>query len=95
MMGTAIANKYQEWNMLRAGWKTRVDEIQRYIYATDTTSTSNAKLPWKNKTTLPKMCQIRDNIYANYLATLFPKSDLLEWQGASEDDQTKKEDRRP
>lgn len=89
-MGTAIANQYTEWNMLRAAWKTRVDEVQRYIYATDTSSTTNSTLPWKNKTTLPKLCQIRDNLYANYIASLFPKTDLLEWQGATADDQAKR-----
>jgi hypothetical protein len=56
------------------------EEIQRYIYATDTTKTSNAKLPWSNKTTVPKLCQIRDNLYANYMASMFPKRKWLVWE---------------
>jgi len=63
-------------------WK----ELRDYIFATDTTSTSNAALPWKNTTTLPKLCQIRDNLHANYLSALFPNDDWLQWKGYTADD---------
>ena len=43
------------------------------------------KLPWKNKTTVPKLCQIRDNLYSNYTATLFPKRKWLEWEAQEQD----------
>lgn len=89
MMGCAIANQYIEWDTLRQARKGAWEEIQRYIYSTDTTTTTNSKLPWKNKTTLPKLCQIRDNLYANYIASLFPKTDFVEWIGASDDEQGK------
>lgn len=89
-MGTAIANMFVEWDMLRRPRKTAWEEIQRYIYSTDTTTTTNAKLQWKNKTTLPKLCQIRDNLYANYIASLFPKSEFIEWEGRERKEQTKK-----
>ena len=88
-MGCAIANKWLEWETLRQPRKAAWLEIQQYIYSTDTTTTSNSKLPWKNKTTLPKLCQIRDNLYANYVASLFPKSDFVEWVGAKENEQVK------
>lgn len=88
-LGTSLANQYLEWDTLRASVKTAWEEIQRYVYSTDTSTTTNAKLPWKNKTTLPKLCQIRDNIYANYCASLFPKSNFVEWMGAKQDEQTK------
>ena len=88
-MGCAIANKWLEWETLRQPRKAAWLEIQQYIYSTDTTTTSNSKLPWKNKTTLPKLCQIRDNLYANYVASLFPKSDFVEWVGSKEDEQVK------
>lgn len=88
-MGCAISNKWLEWEALRQPRKKAWLEIQQYIYSTDTTTTSNSKLPWKNKTTLPKLCQIRDTLYANYVASLFPKSDFVEWVGAKEDEQIK------
>jgi hypothetical protein len=66
-------------------------EIKRYIFATDTTKTTNSKLPWKNKTSRPKLCQIRDNLVANYIAALFPKRTWLEWIGNTDEDQKKKD----
>lgn len=88
-IGTEIANMFQEWENLRQPRKNSWREIQTYIYSTDTTTTTNSKLPWKNKTTLPKLCQIRDNLYANYVASLFPKSTIFEWQADKQDDQSK------
>lgn len=63
-------------------------ELRQYLFATDTTHTSNAKLPWKNKTTRPKLTQIRDNLHANYLSALFPNEDWMRWEGFSEDAET-------
>lgn len=79
-LGCHIANQWIEWDMLRATWKQEREEINRYLFATDTTETSNASLPWKNKTTVPKLTQIRDNLYANYMKTLFPKREWMEWE---------------
>lgn len=62
-------------------WK----ELRNYVFATDTMTTSNSDLPWKNKTTLPKLCQIRDNLHANYLSALFPNDDWLRWEAYTKD----------
>lgn len=83
-LGCEIARKWMEWNMFRQPIMQRWDELRRYVYATDTTTTTNSSLPWRNKTTLPKLCQIRDNLYANYVATVFPKRKWLRWQASSE-----------
>lgn len=66
-------------------WK----ELRDYVFATDTTTTSNSGLPWKNSTTIPKLCQIRDNLSVNYLAALFPNDNWLIWQGFSLEDSQK------
>lgn len=84
-LGCFIANNWMTWNMARSEWLDQREEIRRYVFATDTTKTTNAKLPWKNKTTIPKLCQIRDNLYANYQASLFPKRKWLIWQSDDED----------
>ena len=76
-----IANKYITWENMRQNKVREWQEIQEYIFATDTTKTTNSKLPWSNKTTLPKLCQIRDNLFANYMASMFPKRKWLIWQG--------------
>lgn len=81
-LGTAIAEKYTEWDLFRQTKLKEWREIREYVFATDTRKTSNAATPWKNTTTIPKLCQIRDNLYANYTATLFPKRKWLSWVGA-------------
>jgi len=89
-MAVSIANTWMEWDNKRQSKKADWDEVRRYIVATDTTHTSNSKNPWSNKTTLPKLCQIRDNLLANYMATLFPKKRWLDWEGDDKKDETKR-----
>ena len=79
LLATRLTEKWMEWDTLRNAWKVDKEEIRRYIYATDTSGTSNVTNPWKNRTTIPKLCQIRDNLYSNYTATLFPKRKWLVW----------------
>ena len=85
-LGNTIANYWMEWDGYRNDWRMENQEVRQYIYATDTSKTSNSKLPWSNKTTIPKICQIRDNILANYEATMFPKRKWLEWEASTEAD---------
>ena len=66
--------KISEWN-----------ELRNYVFATD-----NSTLPWKNSTTIPKLCQIRDNLHSNYISSLFPNDNWLKWEGRSRDDVVKK-----
>ena len=80
-----IARKWQEWDSLRQGWKQEKRELRNYIYATDTRTTANARLPWSNSTTTPKLCQIYDNLKANYTAALFPQDKWMKWEGNDRD----------
>jgi hypothetical protein len=82
-----ITNVFLENDMLRSQWKQDKEEVRRYVYATDTSQTTNSKLPWKNKTTVPKLCQIMDNLYANYTATMFPlgQRDFITWEANEKD----------
>ena len=91
-LGCSIANYYIEWEQFRNTWVREKEEILRYVFATDTTKTSNSKLPWSNKTTLPKLCQIRDNLAANYMMSLFPKRKWLIWEGSTPEQGTLNED---
>lgn len=84
-----IGERYIKWKSARDTWEAEKREIRQYVFATDTTKTTNSSLPWKNKTTLPKLCQIRDNLHANYMAALFPNDKWFKWEGASKDDSTK------
>ena len=89
-LASEIATYYDEWNMYRHSWLDRQKEVREYVFATDTASTSNSVLPWKNSTHVPKLCQIRDNLHANYLAALKPNDDAIWWEGNNRDDDTKK-----
>ena len=88
-LGCKIAETWLTWSLGRAGWINQKREIREYIYATDTTKTSNSQLPWSNKTTIPKLTQIRDNLYSNYVVTMFPKRRWLTWEGDNQSDETK------
>ena len=85
LLATRLTERYIQWDTLRQVAKNDWEEVRRYVYATDTTQTTNASLPWKNKTTVPKLCQIRDNLFANYIATLFPKRKWLVWEPFNQD----------
>jgi hypothetical protein len=82
-----VASNWDSWHQARNQWHNQTVELRNFLFATDTTTTSNSSLPWKNKTTLPKLTQIRDNLHANYMAALFPTSDWLDWQGDNSDSQ--------
>jgi len=79
-LAVEIATRWNEWNMLRQPWIEQTKELRNYIYATDTTTTGNAILPWSNTTTTPKLTQISDNLHANYFATLFPQQKWMRWE---------------
>lgn len=80
-----LAGLYNSWYIQRSEKESEWRELRNYLFATDTTKTTNSKLPWKNKTTLPKLTQIRDNLHANYMDALFPNDAWLKWEGYSRD----------
>lgn len=82
-----VSDQFIMWENFRQTWLAEKREIIQYVFATDTTKTSNSKLPWSNKTTLPKLCQIRDNLIANYMMALFPKRKWLQWEGETRTDE--------
>lgn len=88
-MAKEIGQMWSNWNMQRHGKVNEWRELRNYIFATDTSTTSNSSLPWKNKTTLPKLCQIRDNLHSNYISGLFPNDEWLTWEGYSLSDSIK------
>ena len=72
-----IAHTWHTYNSQRREKIELWKEIRNYVFATDTRTTSNQTLPWKNSTTLPKLCQIRDNLHSNYVSALFPNDEWL------------------
>lgn len=84
-----IVEQWDEKKGQRSVWEEDKQELRNYVFATDTTRTSNAALPWKNSVTLPKLCQIRDNLHANYISALFPNDNWMKWEGYSSNDEVK------
>jgi hypothetical protein len=85
-LGCDIAAFWMTNHMLRQDWLTQMIELRKYIFATSTRDTTNAQDPWKNSTTIPKTCQIRDNLMANYELNLFPKGKKsIDWEADSQD----------
>jgi len=79
-LASAIAILFDDWKLGRQGWENETQELRDYVFATDTTTTSNSTNGWSNKTHIPKITQIYDNLKANYMSALFPHDDWLEWQ---------------
>ena len=69
-LAKAIVSRYRDYDRYKNTWTEEKKELRNYIFATDTTKTTNSSLPWKNSTTIPKLTQIRDNLHANYMAAL-------------------------
>ncbi len=84
-----IGGLWDLWNQKRDPWIQEILEVRNFIFATDTSTTSVGDLDWKNKTTLPKICQIRDNLHANYISALFPNENWVRWEGNSVEDEEK------
>ena len=84
----AIGDAWRKWVIFRDEKIKEWRELRNYIFATDTRTTSNSKLPWANSTTTPKLTQLRDNLHANYFAAIFPTRKWFKWEGDNEDSDT-------
>jgi hypothetical protein len=84
-----IADRWTTWNNARRPKIEEWKELRNYIYATDTRTTSNSKLPWTNSTTTPKLTQIADNLHANYFSALFPQKRFFRFEAHDEDSDVK------
>ena len=85
LLARRISEKYQNFSNLRDTWIEEKKELCRYVFATDTTTTSNSRNPWANTTTTPKLTQIYDNLKANYSASLFPQRRWHRWEADDRD----------
>ena len=81
-----VSNLWDKFHHQRQNKLSEWSELRDYVFATDTSTTTNSTLPWKNSTTIPKMCQIRDNLFANYVSALFPNDNWVKWEAYSRED---------
>lgn len=80
-----ISNLWIKYNSQRATRVSEWVELDQYLFATNTKTTSNKTLPWTHTTTTPKLTQIRDNLHSNYISSLFPNDKWLTWVAFSSD----------
>lgn len=76
---TEIARQFDQWKHDMGPFIEESIEIRNYVFATDTKTTTNSKLPFSNSTTIPKLNQIAMNLKANYMSHLFPNPTTNEW----------------
>lgn len=85
-LGRMVADMYQRWKSQRLTWEAEKKELRNFIFQTDTGKTTvGQNTNWKNSTSRPKICQIRDNLHANYMSALFPHEDFFKWKAGSAD----------
>ena len=85
-----VADMWVSLNNQRAGWLSRVTETRAYVTAPTTVGTEvGNSLPWKNKTTIPILTQIADNLQSFYMAALMPAEDWFRFEGRDEESQLK------
>lgn len=85
-LALTISRKWEDWTRDRSQWESRVKELRDYIYATDTKTTTNNKLPFHNTTITPKLMQIKMNLHSNYMSNLFPNDiDWINWEAHDRD----------
>lgn len=84
-----MVDDFEQMYNARAGAMAESQELKAYIDATDTNHTTNAKLPFKNSTTINKIAQLFNNHVTSYIEHLMPNSDWVQWVGADPDAITK------
>jgi hypothetical protein len=73
-------------SMERQRWLMKSQEVRAYLTQTSTDDTEVGRsLPWKNKTSIPKLTQIADNLNAYYMAALMPDDEWFVWEGEDEE----------
>lgn len=85
----SIYNQWSHWKSARAEAEARWTETKKYVFATSTRDTTNAKNPWSNTTHRPKLYNIYNNLLVNTDFSLFPHRDWLEFIGNDDEANSK------
>ncbi len=80
-IAVVITDAWTRLNNERSAWLSQTLETRRYLTAKSTADTEVSLNNWKNKTTIPKLTQIADNLQSFYMAALMPSDDWMRWEG--------------
>jgi len=85
VLATKIASLWHEWWTALEGERSLREEINEFLYATDTRTTSNSRNAYSHSTHRPKLAQIKDNLIANYKEGVMPGQHWMRFEGEDED----------
>lgn len=88
-LASSIYDTWLQWKGARTEAEARWTETKKYVFATSTRDTTNAKNPWSNTTHRPKLYNIYNNLLVNTDFSLFPHRDWLEFVGNDDEANTK------
>jgi hypothetical protein len=75
-----ISRYYDKWKVDKNRWESNTKELRDYLYAVDTSTTTNSVNPFFNRTTVPKLMQIAQNLHANYFQHMFSNDKWISWE---------------
>ena len=84
-LATHISSLWSEWWMALAGERALRQEINSFLFATDTKTTSNNSSEFAHSTHRPKLSQIKDNLVANYKEGVMPGQHWMRFIGDDAD----------
>ena len=67
-----------EWQNLYDRWA----EVRKFVFASDTTYSSDKVGTWRNRTTIPKLTWVFDKLKTTYIQNLFPSDDFFRWKAS-------------
>lgn len=79
-MALEITRFYDKWKVDKNRWESTTKDLRDYLYAVDTNTTSNSINPFFNRTTVPKLMQVAQNLHANYFEHMFSSPDWISWE---------------
>ena len=88
-----IGRMYTKWQMQQHPYQEVLKELRDQLYAIDIATTANAANDFANRTTVPKLMHIYQNLAANYQDHLFSSPEWLAWE-AHDEESAKQEKRR-
>ena len=84
-MAQEISRIYTKWQQQQSQYQAIIDDLRDQIFATDITTTGNRENDFSNRTTIPKLMHIYQNLAANYQDHLFSSPEWLAWEAHDED----------
>ena len=85
----SVVADYDRMKTARSKWEAERKELMDFLAATDTRTTTNSKLPFKNSTTLNKIAQLKQNMITSIMEHLIPNTSWVQWVATSEEDDAK------